>query len=165
MWMGKVESDLKNWDEFESECIFIKTTLIIIMKKWFGGWLQGLRLKFQRIFTIWLRRQFQLGSILRGTGRTRTPSSGWFLLRAESTDLLAITRRLRSSHQSGSSKYLPTPHPTMTFLLLFYQWIFSWIADYYVVFLCLSCGLCEMEWKWREVVWFIFPLPIPTQYY
>lgn len=69
---------------------------------------QDLRLKSPRIFTIWLRRQFQFASILRGTGRTRIPNSGWFLLRAEFTDLLAITRKLRSSHQCGNSEYFAT---------------------------------------------------------
>lgn len=70
---------------------------------WMG--VQVLLLKFQRIYTTLLRRQCQLGSIWKGTGRIRTPNFVWFLLRAEFTGLLATTRKPRSFHQFGNSKF------------------------------------------------------------
>ena len=68
------------------------------------GLFQVWHLKFLRICTIWSRRLLPFVSIWRGTERTRTPSLGWFWLRAGSTDLPVTTRRPRSSLPSGNSK-------------------------------------------------------------
>jgi len=111
------------------ECVFVyRCPTDTNDEKCFGVCFQDLRLKFQRICTIWLRRQFQLGSIWRETERTRTPSLGWFSWRAESTVLLATTRRPRSSHLSGSSKCIETLHlyvASMTILILFYRCFYA----------------------------------------
>ena len=102
-----------------------------------------LLLRSLRISTTWSRKQLLSASTLRGTGKTRTPSSGWFLSRAESTVLLVTTRRPRSSLPSGNSKY------TLKFdsLKLFDDYQLLWILI--LIFLLFqrvyhskhSCGL------------------------
>ena len=57
-----------------------------------------------RIFTSLSRRLWQFANILRGTGRIRMPSFGWFLSNRASTDWRVITSRSASCRPPGSTR-------------------------------------------------------------
>ena len=103
-----------------------------------------LLLRFLRICTTWSRRQLLSASTWRGTGRTRIPSLGWFLLRAGSTVLPVTTRRPRSFLLSGSSKCTLLPAYLNEKCVLFWCLILTYMFFFYLqrVYYCFyPCGL------------------------